>query len=189
MARPTNVTAAQREHAVRQRDGKVISPRGSGHTRREWRRSMTASEFKWALTKLGLNEVDAARLLGRSTKMVKDVAAGRNRAQESVARLLRLLIRFEITPDKAFRMVRPLGEVVRPMTAAEFAAARTKLGLSQSATAKLLGLHIVSVQYWESSAQPVNETAARFMRLLIATEIAPADATRVITVPLEMQVP
>lgn len=55
-----------------------------------------------------------------------------------------------------------------PMTPDEVRRARRVVGLTQSAFAALLGVHVVTVKKWETGAQGVRGPAERLIRLLAA---------------------
>lgn len=67
------------------------------------------------------------------------------------------------------------------MTAAEYADAIDRLGLSQTAAAKLLGVDARTSRRWISGERDVPEPAARFLRYLIATRKTGAQAMSVLS--------
>ena len=78
------------------------------------------------------------------------------------------------------RLERGFEEIVErePMTRAELRAIRFKLDISQTMAGQLVGVAGGTFQEWENGRRPINETAARFLRLLIATRISAGAAMK-----------
>ena len=53
------------------------------------------------------------------------------------------------------------------MNAAEYKAAREKLGLSNYALAPKLGVHLRTAQRYESGEIPISETVARLLQMYV----------------------
>lgn len=59
---------------------------------------MNASQYRAAIAKLGLSQESAGEFMGRSARQGQRWAAG-EAIPESVAKLLRLMVRLELKPD------------------------------------------------------------------------------------------
>ena len=70
------------------------------------------------------------------------------------------------------------------MTAAEYRSALTTLRLTQERAARLLGIHPVTSHRWATGENDVNETAARFLRFLIAANISASTAVSILRIAM-----
>ena len=68
------------------------------------------------------------------------------------------------------------------MTAAEYRSALTTLRLTQGRAARLLGIHPVTSNRWATGENGVSETAARFLRFLIAANISASTAVSILRI-------
>jgi hypothetical protein len=60
---------------------------------------MTKKEYRAALKKLGFSQVGIAPFLGLSRRQAQRYATGERPVPEAVAKLLRLMIRFNLQPE------------------------------------------------------------------------------------------
>jgi hypothetical protein len=70
------------------------------------------------------------------------------------------------------------------MTAAEYRSALATLGLSQERAARILGVHPLTSHGWATGKHRVNETAARFLRFLIAANLSASTAVDVLRIAM-----
>lgn len=68
------------------------------------------------------------------------------------------------------------------MTAGEYRAILAALELTQTGAARLLGINPRTSRRWALGEQDITETAARFLRLLVAAKITPARAARLLQI-------
>lgn len=61
---------------------------------------MTSTQYRAALSALGLSQAGAAEFLGLSLRTSQGYALGEYPVPESVAKLLRLMVRLNIKPDE-----------------------------------------------------------------------------------------
>jgi transcriptional regulator with XRE-family HTH domain len=73
------------------------------------------------------------------------------------------------------------------MTAVELRDALDRLGLTQTDAAHLLGVVDRAVRHWTSGTRPVPEMAGRFLLLLDALDITPAEAMAAMSVEKRAQ--
>ena len=64
---------------------------------------MTPDQYKRAIKKLGLSQVRAARFLGVSDRHGQRMATGHVEIPPSVAHLLKLMLRYEVSPGELDR--------------------------------------------------------------------------------------
>ena len=70
------------------------------------------------------------------------------------------------------------------MTGAEYRSALATLGLSQERAARILGVHPLTSHGWATGKHRVNETAARFLRFLIAANLSASTAVDVLRIAM-----
>lgn len=68
--------------------------------------TMKPSEFRACLERLGLSQVGAARLFGYNERTFRSYAAGDLAIPVVVALLLRVLVKFKITPEQIEKLRR-----------------------------------------------------------------------------------
>jgi DNA-binding transcriptional regulator YiaG len=61
------------------------------------------------------------------------------------------------------------------MTAKQYQAAIDKLGLSQAAAARWLGLSLRTSQHYAAGTRPVPEPTAKLLRLMLRLELKPGE--------------
>ena len=70
------------------------------------------------------------------------------------------------------------------MTAAEYRSALVTLGLTQEWAARLLGVHPLTSHRWATGENRVHETAARFLRFLLAANITASTAVDILRIAM-----
>ena len=70
------------------------------------------------------------------------------------------------------------------MTAAEYRSALSALGLTQEQAARLLGIHALTSHKWATGERRVQQTAARFLRLLIGADISASSAVAILQIAM-----
>lgn len=61
---------------------------------------MSPTQYRKAIERLGVSHSKAAKLLGVSLRTAKGYAAGEHAIPEPTAKLLRLMVRLELTPEE-----------------------------------------------------------------------------------------
>ena len=70
------------------------------------------------------------------------------------------------------------------MTGAEYRSVLATLGLTQERAARILGVHPLTSHGWATGRHRVNETAARFLRFLIAANLSARTAVDVLQIAM-----
>ena len=71
-----------------------------------------------------------------------------------------------------------------PMTGAEYRSVLDTLGLTQERAARILGVHPLTSHGWATGKHRVHETAARFLRFLIAANLSASTAVDVLRIAM-----
>ena len=67
---------------------------------------MNGDELQEAIDRLGMSQVGAARFLGHNDSTVRRWIAGKFPIPHTVAMLLRVMVRYRLTPDNVLSLVR-----------------------------------------------------------------------------------
>ena len=70
------------------------------------------------------------------------------------------------------------------MTGAEYRSALATLGLSHERAARVVGVHPLTSHRWATGEHRVHETAARFLRFLIAANFSASTAVDVLRIAM-----